>query len=682
MDNKRVLLVDDNPSIHEDYQKILSPDRPDSRTRSSRNFLFDQHDSASEEEVSFSLTSCFQSEEAVEAVRESLRMEMPFAMAFVDSRMPPGEDGPEAIEQIWKLDPDIQIVFCTAFSDYAFDDLREKFGITDSLIILKKPFEVIEVQQLAISQVRKWNMLAQIRESERRNLFLKQYLKNIVDFMPSILIGVNQQGRITHWNKQAEIETGVNAEKALQQLFCDVFPELSDVAPDVEKTIQTKTQRQISRLPCQFGNLTKYKNVVIYPHHLNGIPDSAIVIINDVTDLWVKELQLQQARKMETIGNLTSGLAHDFNNYLGAISGSVELIQMQVKNHTLTDEELSENLDCCMGAVDRSVGMIQKLMSLSRKETPQCASVDLKTLLTQGLRPIERTLPKEVSLELKLPEKAAHIFVDAKQIEQVMMNLCVNAAHSMTMMREEGEPRGGVVKVHLKAFTADSFFCDLHPNALPGDYWMVQVIDTGVGISKETQSEMFTPFFTTKEKGSGTGLGLSMVYNIIQVHRGFIDVYSQRGQGTVFNVFLPVSKVAEASSTPTAGSSFELTRGEGLILVVDDEESIRMIAGGMLQASGYDVLFADNGQAGLEAFKENRSEIKAVLMDLAMPVLSGDEAFLQMREVDSDVKVLLSSGCASDPRIEKLLTKGLKGFIPKPFSIADLSEKIKEVCEK
>jgi len=680
-ENKRVLVVDDTQSILDDYQKTLSPDSSDSSASVSRDLLFGAEQSVQkkEEECHFDLTFCSQGEEAVDAVSRSLEQELPFAMVFMDSRMPPGMDGVETMEALWALDSELQIVFCTAFSDYDYDHLKRRFGLTDSLIILKKPFEVIEVQQLAVSQTKKWNMLAQIKDAERKNLFLKNYLKNIVDFMPCLLIGINRQTRITHWNKQAEIEIGVCAENAMYQLFSDICPELSAILSDVEKTFETKRPTKISRFPCQTGTDTRYKDITIYPHHLAGIPDSSILIINDVTELWLKDLQLQQNRKMEMIGTLTGGLAHDFNNFLGTICGGIELTQMALRNHTLTDESLSQNLDLCMTATDRAIGMVKQLLNLSRRECPNSVPVNLNGALRRFEKAFELSLDSSITFRLDLPEVDAYVSVDPIHLDQILMNLCLNASHAMTSMREEGVPSEGLLLIRLSPFTVDSSVCEMHPDATLGECWMIEVKDTGVGMSQEILDNLFIPFFTTKGRGMGAGMGLPMVRNMIQINHGFLDVYSRPGKGSTFRVCFPVLTNSVGDDALIEEADPDPIKGAGVILVVDDDESIRNVAGRMLTTSGYEVLYAENGQEAVHVFREKWETIRAVLLDLAMPVLSGDEAFFQMREIDPNAKVLLCSGGSIDPRIEAMQERGLNGFLPKPFSLTDLLTQIESI---
>jgi CheY-like chemotaxis protein len=251
----------------------------------------------------------------------------------------------------------------------------------------------------------------------------------------------------------------------------------------------------------------------------------------------------------------------------------------------------------------------------------------------------------------------------------------------MTIMRNTEDQRGGNLDLSIKKINADSFFIQSHPEAKPGDYWIINVKDTGVGMDRQTLSRIFDPFFTTKIKSSvkGTGLGLSIVYSIIKIHGGFIKVYSDVGLGSVFSIYLPVCNNDRTKCIDV--EDLNVIRGEGTILVVDDEESILDSSKIMLTECGYDVITCSNGEEAVELYKKDADKIKAVLLDTVMPVKSGIEALIELRKINCHVKVLMTSGLDSDELVKNVMDSGATGFIKKPASIEQLSAKLHSILK-
>jgi signal transduction histidine kinase/CheY-like chemotaxis protein len=393
------------------------------------------------------------------------------------------------------------------------------------------------------------------------------------------------------------------------------------------------------------------------------------------------EEQLLQAQKMETIGTLAGGLAHDFNNVLGGIVSTLSILQFEVQNNRQIDpEKLKKWLNIMDKAGQRAVEMVQQLLTLSRKQDTQFYPMDLKTTLWNVQNIIKNTFDKSINIHMQVPPEKAMAKADATHMEQALLNLCVNAGHAMTIMRSAQEPQGGTLTISLDQVRADADFCKIRPEAKQIDYWRISVEDTGVGMTPQTIAKIFVPFFTTKEKGKGTGLGLSMVYNIVQQHSGFINIYSEEGQGTTFDVYIPVLHNGEIRETQE--KCFELPQGKGIILVVDDEEIMRQAAGAILKKCGYEVLTASDGLQALQIFGKRYREIACVLLDLVMPQKSGEQVYLEMKKIDSRVKVIMTSGFKQDERVTFALAQGVNAFIQKPYTLEKLSEVIKEVFDR
>ncbi len=408
---------------------------------------------------------------------------------------------------------------------------------------------------------------------------------------------------------------------------------------------------------------------VIFADHVSRI-------LSDV-EKNILESQLIQSQKMETIGTLVGGLAHDFNNLLGGIVGSLSLLKYKYMN--IDSGELLKYLNMMENASGRATDLVKQLLAVASKQDLVMVPVDLNNSIRNIVKISRNTFDKSVEIVQHYNESPAVTNADPIQIEQVLLNLCINACHAMTVMRPEHDNQGGTLTIDIKLFNTDEIFMKLHPDAAHSSYWLVSIEDTGIGMNKKTLERIFEPFFTTKKNTpvKGSGLGLTMVYNIIRDHAGFIDVKSEPNTGTVFYLYLPELKkeYAEITSEPEN----KIFHGEGLILVIDDEEVMRITMKKMLQAAGYSVILAENGEEGINIFKEKYLQISEVILDMAMPRKSGRDVFYELQKINPSVKVLLATGYRHDERSEEILNAGVKGFIQKPFTVYELSEAVFKV---
>lgn len=409
----------------------------------------------------------------------------------------------------------------------------------------------------------------------------------------------------------------------------------------------------------------------------NGDKKGSFAMVTDLTEYEKKDMQLRQAQKMETVGTLAGGLAHDFNNILGGITGSLSLLQLEMKKKDGDNEEIEKYLDDMVEAAGRAVDIVKQLLALARKEELAFEAVDLNATIRSVLRICQNTFEKSIELNPGYYDNPAVVLADPTQLEQILLNLCVNASHAMTIMRKEGERWGGTLAISLDKMYADLDFCELHPGAVEGYYWKLCVQDEGIGMDADTVSRIFEPFFTTKMTGSGTGLGLSMVYNIVKQHKGVMEVLSEPGKGSSFIVYL--AEYREMLAPVEKKKEEELLAGEGLILVIDDEPIMRKIAIKILEKAGYHVIFAEDGEKGVELFTQHHQELKLVLLDMQMPKKSGRETYIAMSEIDPAVKVLLTSGFQRDERVEAILRLGVDGFIEKPYTFGQLIKAIQKI---
>ena len=530
----------------------------------------------------------------------------------------------------------------------------------------------------------------ELQESESRYRLLAE---NATDFIWMMDIDFN----FTYVSPSVERMYGFSVKEAMELKLSDIMASesIKFVTELLDKTIEEDKKNIIKGLlPREFELEQLKKNGSIFwteiitsiLYNEKSEPYGLLGITRDITkrkeaEQEAKDIQelLIQSQKMETIGNLAGGLAHDFNNVLAGITGPLSILQYQLKNNGSMEKGKSEKyLDIMEESVERAVNMIKQLLTLSRKEDIISASIDLNTSIENVLKICKNTLDKSIKLNLQYPNKPSMAKADQTQIEQVLLNFCINAGHAMTIMRNENETWGGILSISIEKITADKYFCKSHPEAVEIDYWIITINDTGIGMDQNIISKIFNPFFTTKDKGNGTGLGLSMVYNIVKQHKGFIDVYSEVNAGSTFNLYLPVLqgevKVEEVQS------EIEIHRGDGLILLVDDEEAIRIIAQDILEFCGYDVLYAVNGKEALKIFKERHDDIIAVILDMSMPEMSGKEAYLEMKKVDPEVKVLLATGFKNDERVKDVVSLGVDEVIQKPFTLKKLSETVFNLC--
>ncbi len=388
----------------------------------------------------------------------------------------------------------------------------------------------------------------------------------------------------------------------------------------------------------------------------------------DISKQKKLEKQLLQSQKMEAIGTLAGGVAHDFNNILTAIVGYGNLAQMNIKDTVTTGKFIQEMLD----AADRAGDLTKRLLAFSRKQVIEPMMADLNEIVRDIEKMLKRVIADDVKLSTILSAGELPIMVDAGQMDQVILNLAANASDAM--------PNGGHFVIKTDTVNVDNRYAEMHNFENMGMCAVLTVEDNGIGMEQDTKENMFEPFFTTKEVGKGTGLGLSMVYGIVKQNNGNINVYSEVGKGTTFRIYLPLTETKRASiSSPV----LTLPEGKGeTIIIAEDEPKVRESLKLILQNNGYEIIEAVNGEDAVKKFKENRDSVSLVLLDVIMPVKNGREAYEEMKSIESDIKTIFMSGYTDDIISKKVILQEGVEFFSKPIDPDSMIRKIRDVLDK
>jgi CheY-like chemotaxis protein len=370
---------------------------------------------------------------------------------------------------------------------------------------------------------------------------------------------------------------------------------------------------------------------------------------------------------MESLGTMAGGIAHDFNNLLTIILGYTDVL---LESRMEGDPD-REDLRRIRYAAGKGADLVKRILTFSRKTESRPLDLDLNQRIRQTQRFLQRTIPKMIDIDLILADDLARIHADPTQVDQILMNLAVNARDAM--------PEGGKLVIETANVVLDEEYAQTHFGAKTGEYVLLSMSDSGHGMDKETLDHIFEPFFTTKEAGKGTGLGLAVVYGIVTHHNGYITCNSEPGRGTTFKIYLPVAKV---ETKPDVATSREIPAyGTETILLVDDEEFVRDLGKRILERSGYTVLTASNGKEALDAYKRKKEDISLVILDLIMPEMSGMQCLEELLQINPNTLVLIASGFAVDRQTKEAIETAAKGFLSKPYNVMQMPQLVREVLD-
>lgn len=709
--HQRILIIDDNRAIHEDFRKILGkPSAADLALQAAEAQLF-----GASVAVWFEIDTASQGIDGLRMVEQSIADGRPYALAFVDVRMPPGIDGIETTRRIWEVCPDLQIVICTAFSDCSWNEMQEQINPMDRLLILKKPFDTIEVLQLANALTEKWRLLQEsktklgdldqmvktrtkeleesqlaalaimqeavsnrqkverayeelTRETSERQKLEKRHSEqaSLLDKARDAIIVRDLQHRITYWNKSAERIYGWTAAEVAGRSLSDLlFPDPSDFLRATQQLLEKGDWVGELQQAGKDGQGLIIEGRWTLVRSETGEPQGILEIDTDITQQKKLEQQYLRAQRMESIGTLAGGIAHDLNNVLAPIVMAIDLLKLAVP-----DKKGQEVLNIIAGSAKRGADLIGQVLTFARGMEGRRIEVQPKNLIHDIETIIGDTFPKNIQIQTLVSPDLWALQGDSTQLHQVLINLCVNARDAMQA--------GGRLTIRGQNIVSDEPFTAANLEARPGSYVLLEVEDTGTGIPLSIIDSIFDPFFTTKDLGKGTGLGLSTSQAIVKGHGGFMRVFSEPGKGTRVHVYLPAQMEAVAQNSEAVET--EMPRGNGeTVLVVDDEESIRQITRQTLETCGYHVILAEDGEQAVRLYSRHRDTIAVMLTDMMMPVMDGPAAIQAIIKMNPALIAIAASGITTGECVARAMNSGARMFLPKPFTTATLSRALKKV---
>ncbi len=490
----------------------------------------------------------------------------------------------------------------------------------------------------------------------------------LIDLSPDAILVRDLNDVIRLWNKSAEKIYGWTKEEAIGKKITELIykPEQIDTYFEIKEITLKKGQwsGELEHRTKDGKTINVFARLKLL-HDDRGNPTQIIVVNSDITEKKKLELILNRKQRLETIGQLASGIVHDLKNILQPILMGAEILRRRLK-----DESNLRIINIIELSVQRGRNLLNQILAFSKGMGGEKGVIQVKHLIREIEIILKETFPKSIKIEVEVPTNLLPIMADPNQINQILMNLCVNARDAM--------PNGGTLKIKAQNINLEKHYATQVPGIKPGPYILITVEDTGIGVPPEIIDKIFDPFFTTKEPGEGTGLGLSIVKNIVKEHGGFINVYSEVGKGTIFKVYLPA--LAEEVKVEVEHLEEEIPLGNGeLILVAEDEISILEMLGSTLENNNYKVITAVNGAQALVKFAQRKNEIKLLIADLGLPIIDGVELIKTIQKIQPKAKIIAMSGLEIPISLPDISSLNISSLIQKPFDARTFLREVTKV---
>ncbi len=555
---------------------------------------------------------------------------------------------------------------CAEFTLDYVETTVKKMVMLSSLVALFFFFVFIPVFMSYV-----WNSKRRAKELKEKNLAIEKSEENLKITLNSIgdgVIVVGEDQKVVMINPVAEELTGWKAEEAAGRNFNEIFcVNDQETGACIEDILDRIIHEKYTGVYSSYLVLSSKSGVEKIVSE-NGAPIfnsekkyiGSVIVFRDVTEKQRLEDELRQSQKLESIGQLAGGVAHDFNNMLAAIMGSAELLNMNIKD----DPEMKQYADIIIKAAEKASDLTHKLLAFSRKGKIKSEPFDMHLCIKNALTMLRRSIDRKIEIQTKLDAEFAIVTGDNTLFENVILNIGINSRDAM--------PEGGSFSITTLNVEYDEKFCSSSAfDISPGKYIRIVLKDTGTGIPRKIRDKIFEPFFTTKKSGKGTGLGLSVVYGTVKDHHGILTLESEEGNGTEIIIELPVS--IEKSYKDKDNGQIE-HKGVGTLLVIDDEFFIRGTLEEMLKSMSYKVITASNGFEGIELFRQNSGEVKAVFLDIIMPVMNGKETLMNLKSIKPELPVVVISGFTTAAAVKEILSLGAYSFLQKPFKKTELAD--------
>ena len=505
------------------------------------------------------------------------------------------------------------------------------------------------------------------KNAEKTLRHSEEKYRTMIEHSNDMIWILNKSGQFTFFNERTEWVTGLKLSDWIGKSFAPLLLEedlfmINDV---FQKTINGRTVQYELRLKQHEGKILTV-SVNTAPILKNGEITGIVSFGRDITEQRKLEIRMQQSQKLESIGTLAGGIAHDFNNILSPIMGYAEMLLEDIPK----DSPFRKKLSGIHSGALRARDLVKQILAFSRQEKSDLKLMRIQPVIKEALHLIRSTIPTTIDIKQDIHPDCDPVKSDPTQIHQIVMNLATNAYHAM-------EENGGVLNVGLKPVEFGKYDV-ITPDMTPGLYACLSVSDTGIGMDKTLQDKIFNPFFTTKKKGKGTGMGLSVVHGIVLSMNGVVQVYSEPGIGTQFKVYFPV-ETALIQGKHFKPTQEKLLTGTEHILLVDDEENIITMEEQMLERLGYQTTSCTGSIEALDTFRSDADRFDLVITDMAMPKMSGDRLAAELIKIRSDIPIVLCTGFSEILSEEKAASLGIKGFLLKPITMADLAQKIRQV---